>query len=295
MDRILMSGASGLIGTALVPSLEQTGAEVVRLVRGPARNAGQISWDPMGELAPTAVSGFEAVIHLAGESVVGRWTAVKKNAIRESRVRGTRSLAAALARAERKPSVFVCASAIGFYGNRGNVVLTENSAIGSGFLAEVSREWEGMSAIAAEAGIRTVNLRIGLVLSAQGGALRKMLPAFKFGFGGRLGAGKQWWSWIHVDDIVGAIHEVVQNGALSGPVNLVAPKPVRNEEFTDVLASVLGRPALLPVPRFAARLALGEAAQELLFASQRVEPAKLMASGYEFRFTDLRPALENLV
>lgn len=295
MDRVLISGASGPIGAALVSSLEQAGAEVVRLVRGPARDAGQVSWDPMGDLTPAAVSGFRVVIHLAGESVVGRWTEAKKKAIRESRVRGTRSVASALARTESKPQVFVCASAIGFYGDRGEEILNEESASGRGFLPAVCREWEEASRICTEAGIRTVNLRIGLVLSAQGGALPKMLPAFKLGLGGRIGSGKQWWSWIHVDDIVGAVHHAMQNGSPSGPVNLVSPNPVRNEEFTKVLASLLRRPALLPAPAFAARLALGEMAQELMLASQRVEPAKLRASGYAFRFADLRDALENLL
>lgn len=295
MERVLMSGCSGPIGAALLPSLEQAGSEIVRLVRGPARNAGQISWNPMGELSPAVVSGFDAVIHLAGESVVGRWTAAKKREIRESRVRGTRSLASALARTETKPRVFICASAIGFYGDRADEILTEKSECGAGFAADLSHEWEAASRIAADAGIRTVNLRIGLVLSAQGGALPKMLPPFKLGLGGRLGSGKQWWSWIHVDDIVGAAHHVIQTESLAGPVNLVTPNPVRNKEFTKTLASVLGRPALLPVPALAARLVLGEMAQALMLASQRVEPEKLRATGYRFRFADLRTALESLV
>ena len=294
--KVLVSGASGPIGAALLPSLEQAGAEVVRLVRGPAGKAGQISWDPMGELAPAAASGFHAVIHLAGESVVGRWTDAKKKAILESRVRGTRSVASALAHAESKPEVFVCASAIGFYGDRGEEVLTEQSASGQGFLPEVCREWEEASRIAAEAGIRTVNLRIGLVLSGKGGALPKMLTPFKLGLGGRIGSGKQWWSWVHVDDIVGAVQHVLRTKSLSGAVNMVGPNPVRNAEFTKVLASVLGRPAFFPVPGFALGLAFGRtAAQELFLASQRVEPGKLKGSGYEFRFADLRGALESLV
>ena len=296
MERVLVSGASGPIGAALLPSLEQAGAEVVRLVRGPAPKAGQISWDPMGELAPAAASGFQAVIHLAGESVVGRWSAAKKRAILESRARGTRSVASALARAESKPEVFVCASAIGFYGDRGEEALTEESASGQGFLPEICREWEAASRIAAEAGIRTVNLRIGLVLSGKGGALPKMLTPFKLGLGGRIGSGKQWWSWVHVDDIVGAVQYALRTKSLSGAVNMVGPNPVRNAEFTKVLASVLGRPAFFPVPGFALGLAFGRtAAQELFLASQRVEPGKLKGSGYEFRFADLRGALESLV
>jgi len=268
----------------------------VRLVRGRAQNAAQVSWDPLAPLSPATVSGFDAVVHLAGESVVGRWTEAKKKAIRESRVQGTRHLAAALAQAEAKPRVLVCASAVGFYGNRGDEHLREESPAGQGFLPEVCREWEGASRVAAEAGIRTVNLRIGLVLSAKGGALANMLKPFKLGLGGRIGSGQQWWSWIHVDDIVEGIHHAIRTESLSGSVNLVAPNPLRNAEFTKVLASVLGRPAFLPAPEFALRLAFGKmAAEELLLASQRVEPGKLGASGYTFRFRELRAALENLV
>jgi uncharacterized protein (TIGR01777 family) len=236
------------------------------------------------------------VVHLAGESVVGRWTEEKKKAIRESRVQGTRNLATALAHCEAKPRVLVCASAVGFYGNRGDEILREESPAGQGFLPVVCREWEDASRIAAEAGIRTVNIRIGLVLSAKGGALANMLMPFKLGLGGRIGSGQQWWSWIHVDDIVGGIHHAMRTDLLSGPVNFVAPNPVRNAEFTKVLASALGRPAFFPVPEFALRLAFGSmAAEELLLASQRVEPGKLGASGYTFRFRELRAALENLV
>jgi uncharacterized protein (TIGR01777 family) len=247
-------------------------------------------------VAPAAVSGFDAVVHLAGESVVGRWTEGKKKAIRESRIQGTQNLATALAQCEAKPRVLVCASAVGFYGNRGDEVMREENAAGRGFLPEVCREWEDASRIAAEAGIRTVNIRIGLVLTAKGGALENMLTPFKLGLGGRIGSGQQWWSWIHVDDIVGGIHHAMRTESLSGPVNLVAPNPARNAEFTKVLASVLGRPAFFPVPKFALRLAFGKmAAEELLLASQRVEPGKLKASGYTFRFRELRAALENLV
>ena len=312
MNRILVSGVSGPIGTALLASFELQSTQIVRLVRGRAQGAAQVSWDPLAPVSPTAVSGFDAVVHLAGETVVGRWTEEKKKAIRESRVQGTRNLAAALAQSDAKPRVLVCASAVGFYGNRGEELLREESPAGQGFLSEVCREWEDASGIAAEAGIRTVNIRIGLVLSAKGGALANMLKPFKLGLGGRIGSGQQWWSWIHVDDIVGGIHHAIGaesgvgqrnglgnepgSGPLSGPVNLVAPDPVRNAEFTKVLASVLGRPAFFPVPEFALRLAFGKmAAEELLLASQRVEPGKLGASGYAFRFRELRAALENLV
>ena len=268
----------------------------MRLVRGRAQNSLQVSWNPLAPLPPAAVSGFDAVVHLAGESVVGRWTDEKKNAIRDSRVLGTRNLTAALAQTEVKPRLLVCASAIGFYGDRGDEVLEEKSPIGRGFLPEVCSEWEEATKAALEAGIRVVNIRIGLVLSAKGGALAKMLTPFKLGLGGRIGSGRQWWSWIHVDDIVGGIHHAMRTESLAGPVNLVAPNAVRNVEFTKVLVAVLRRPAIFPVPEFALRLAFGkQAADEMLLASQRVQPGKLGASGYRFRFRELRAALENLV
>jgi uncharacterized protein len=296
VDRVLVSGSSGLIGTALVTALEAQGKQIVRLVRGRAKNAAEIGWDPMTAFSPAAVSGFDAVVHLAGESIVGRWTEEKKNAIRDSRVLGTRNLAVAVAHCAVRPRVFVCASAIGFYGNRGDEILGEKSSIGRGFLPEVCREWEDASRITAEAGIRTVNLRIGLVLSAKGGALAKMLVPFKLGLAGRIGPGRQWWSWIHIDDAVGAIQHALGTESLAGPVNLVAPNAVRNTEFTKTLASVLHRPAFFPVPEFALRLAFGkQAAEELLLASQRVQPRKLDSSGYEFRFRELRTALERLI
>ena len=293
---MLISGASGLIGQALVASFERQTTQIVRLVRGHAENGAQVSWDPLAPLSPVKVSGFDAVVHLAGETIMGRWTEKKTKAIRESRVQGTTNLATALAQSETKPAVLVCASAIGFYGNRGDELLREESPGGQGFLSEVCRDWEDASRIASEAGIRTVNIRIGLVLSAKGGALRSMLTPFKLGLGGRIGSGQQWWSWIHVDDIVRGIHHAIRTDSVSGPVNLVAPNPVRNAEFTKVLASVLGRPAFFPVPEFALRLAFGEmAASELLLASQRVQPGRLGASGYTFRFRELRAALENLL
>lgn len=295
MERVLVSGASGLIGAALLASFDPQGAGIRRLVRGRARNAAEVSWDPLAPLSPSAVSGVDAVIHLAGESVVGRWTNEKKSSIRDSRVLGTRSLASALAQTKEKPRLLVCASAIGFYGDRGDEVLGEKSSIGRGFLPEVCSEWEEATQAAHEAGIRVVNIRIGLVLSAKGGALARMLTPFKLGLGGPIGSGRQWWSWIHVDDIVGGIHHAMHTESLSGPLNLVAPNAVRNAEFTRVLASVLRRPAILPVPKFALRLAFGkQAAEEMLLASQRVQPGKLGASGYIFRFRELRAALENL-
>jgi uncharacterized protein len=296
MDRVLISGASGLIGGALAKSLERDGTEVASLVRGRAKGAREIAWDPMADILPAGVSGFDAVIHLAGESIVGRWTAAKKNAIRESRVRATANLARALAQAESRPTVFVCASAVGFYGNGGDEMLTERSAGGDGFLAEVAKDWEAATLPASQAGIRTVNLRTGLVLSAGGGALAKMLPPFKLGLGGRLGSGRQWWSWIHIDDVVGAVHYIFRTPMLSGPLNLVAPNAQTNTEFTKELASVLHRPAIFPVPAFALKMLFGgDAADELFLASVRAVPEKLTTSGYEFRFRDLHRALENLV
>ena len=250
----------------------------------------------MAPVPPGLVSGFDAVIHLTGESVMGLWTQAKKTAIRESRVVATRNLAVALAQTEAKPRVLICASAVGFYGDHGDELLNENGSSGPGFLAEVCREWEGASRIASDAAIRTVNTRIGLVLSPKGGALGSMLTPFKLGVGGRLGSGRQWWSWIHLDDIIGGIHHAMRTESITGPVNLVAPNPVRNAEFTKSLASVLGRPALLPVPAFALKLIFGKtAAEELFLASQRVVPEKLTASGYKFRFNDLNKALDDLV
>jgi uncharacterized protein (TIGR01777 family) len=295
-----MSGASGLIGTALAasfkPHLGRREVEIVRLVRGPAKDATQVSWDPLAPVLPAPLSGFDAVIHLAGETILGRWTTEKKGTILESRSHGTRNLAAALAQTNAKPRLFVCASAVGFYGDRGDEILREESPAGKGFLSEVCRAWEASSRIAADAGIRTVNVRTGLVLSAKGGALTAMLKPFKLGLGGRISSGQQWWSWIHIDDIVGGIRHAINTAELSGPLNLVAPNPVRNAEFTNELALALKRPAFLTVPAFALRMAFGkQAADEVFLSSQRVEPEKLQASGYDFHYPNLKSALANLV
>ena len=298
-SRILVSGVSGPIGGALLPSLRSSGYSVVRLVRGPAAGGstdnGQISWDPAKPMAPAAVSGFDAVIHLAGESIVGRWTAAKKAKIRDSRVIGASNLAQALAQAEEKPRVFVCGSAIGYYGDRGDEVLSEESAPGAGFLAEVCQEWEEATTPAVQADIRAVHLRTGIVLSPKGGALGAMLPPFKLGLGGRTGSGKQWMSWIDVQDMVGAIHHILKSDLLQGAVNMVAPKPVRNAEFAKTLASVLSRPAIFPLPALVVKMLFGEMGEQLLLGSQKVEAGKLIASGYPFRFRDLRASLENLL
>ena len=294
-SRILVSGVSGPIGAALLPSLRTGGWSVVRLVRGTAAGAGQVAWDPAVAIAPEAVSGFDAVIHLAGESIIGRWTAAKKAKIRDSRVAGTLNLASALARAEEKPKVFICGSAIGYYGNRGDEALTEESAAGRGFLAEVCREWEEATTPAMQGGIRTAHLRTGIVLSPKGGALGAMLVPFKLGLGGRTGDGRQWMSWIDVQDMAGAINHILKNDLLRGAVNMVAPKPVRNAEFAATLASVLSRPAIFPMPAFVAKALFGEMGEELLLGGQKVEAGKLFSSGYLFRCGELRASLEGLL
>lgn len=272
---------------------------MVRMVRGtPAGGSngnGQIAWDPAVGIAPEAVSGFDAVIHLAGESIFGRWTDAKKQKIRESRVAGTLNLASALARAEEKPRVFVCGSAIGYYGNRGDEMLHEESAPGVGFLAEVCQEWEEATTPAVQADIRTVHLRTGIVLSPKGGALGAMLLPFKLGLGGRTGDGRQWMSWIDVQDMVGGIHHILKNDLLQGAVNMVAPKPVRNAEFAKTLAGVLSRPAIFPLPALAVKTVFGEMGEELLLAGQKVEPGKLVSSGYPFRYRELRASLQELL
>jgi hypothetical protein len=293
-NRILVSGASGLIGRALLPGLQQRGFTITRLTRGKPGGSDQICWDPLQPLTPELVSGFDAVIHLAGESIVGRWTEAKKKQILDSRVQGTQHLAEALAKAARRPQVFISGSAIGYYGDRGDEILREESASGQGFLPEACRQWEAAAQPAAAAGIRTVNIRTGVVLSSVGGALQKMLWPFKMGLGGIIGSGRQWWSWIDVQDMVGAI-EHIRTTDLHGPVNLVAPNAVTNAEFTKTLAATLHRPAIFPMPAFAARLAFGQMADELLLASQRVEPVKLVESGYSFHSTDLASGLARVL
>jgi len=292
--RVLVSGASGTIGNELVPVLNSRGFEVFTLSRK-ASGKRSIPWDPDRTLPSSSVSDFDAVLHLAGESIVGRWTEAKKQKIHDSRINGTRHLAEALAAAPQRPRVFIAASAIGYYGDRGTETLREQSPPGHCFLSDVCRQWEAATQAAANAGIRTAHTRFGIVLSKKGGALRAMLTPFRLGLGGRVGTGDQYWSWIHVQDVVGAILHIMKTDLLQGPINCVAPKPVTNSDFTRVLASVLSRPAIAPLPAFAARLALGEMADELLLASQRVEPAVLISSGYPFRFPDLRAALKNVL
>jgi|SRR5690242_18521257 uncharacterized protein len=295
MSRIAISGASGLIGSALVASFESRRNQVTRLVRRLPQSSTELQWDPMREIPPQLVSGFDAVIHLSGENIAGRWTEAKKRRIRDSRIVSTQNLSQALTSAEKKPGVFICASAIGYYGNRGDEILTEGAPSGSGFLAEVSREWESVTAPAADAGIRTVNLRIGIVLSRNGGALTQMLLPFRLGLGGRVGNGRQWWSWIQIDDFVAAVHRIADNLSLNGPVNMTAPNPVTSADFTKTLAKTLKRPAVLLLPAFAAKLAFGEFAEEGLLASARVEPKKLLESGFKFRYSELAAALSELL
>jgi hypothetical protein len=293
-SRILVSGASGPIGAALLPTLAAQGHEVTRLVRQPSSEKDALQWDPSKPLAAELVAGFDAVIHLAGETIVGRWTDEKKKRILNSRIQGTRHLAEAAAKASPRPRTFISASAIGYYGDRGDEILREDSASGNGFLAQVCRQWEASTRAAADGGIRTVQTRFGLVLSRQGGALPKMLVPFRLCLGGIVGSGKQWWSWVSVEDLVGAIIHALNHDQY-GAVNVVAPNPVTNAQFTRILAKVLSRPAIFPVPAFAARLAFGQMADELLLASQRVTPAKLLAGNYQFQFTDLKSCLESLL
>ena len=295
MSRILISGASGLIGSALVPSLESQGYEVTRLVRRSQRTVTETQWDPLKPIHPQLISGFDAIIHLSGESVAGRWTEAKKRSIRDSRVVSTKNLAQALAQTEQPPQTFICASAIGYYGNRGDEVLNEESGSGNGFLPEVCRDWEAATEPAASAGIRTVNLRTGIVLSRKGGALKSMLLPFRLGLGGRIGNGQQWWSWIHIADFVAAVDHILKNESVTGPVNIVSPAPVTNADFTKILAGVLKRPAILPIPAFAAKLAFGEFADEGLLASARVQPQKLTRTGFSFVFPGLLASLERLL
>jgi uncharacterized protein (TIGR01777 family) len=293
--RVLMSGSSGLIGTALVRSLESSGFEVTRLVRGKPSASNQIAWDPKRTLDPNLVSGFESVIHLSGESIIGRWTAAKKQKIVESRVLATRNFSEALAKAPQRPRLMISGSAIGFYGNRGDELLREESSSGTGFLPEVCREWEGATQAASAAGIRVAHIRTGIVLSREGGALQKMLLPFRLGVGGKIGSGRQWMSWISMDDMVGAVQHILKDESSQGPINMVAPNPVTNAEFTKSLASVLSCPAVFTVPAFAVRLAFGVMGEETSLGSQRVEPAQLVARGYVFQQPDLRRALDSIL
>jgi len=286
---VAVSGASGLVGSALVPFLTTGGHRVRRLVRG-RPEAGDIAWAPgQGEMDMIALEGVDAVVHLAGAPIAeGRWTEERKELIRRSRVEGTRVLCESLARLARPPKVLVSASAMGFYGSRGDEVLTESSPPGQGFLADVTREWEAATAQAEQAGIRVVHLRLGVVLSAKGGALAKMLPAFQAGAGGRIGDGQQWMSWVSLEDVIGLVHYALFTPGLRGPVNAVAPQAVRQEELARTLGQVLSRPAVMPLPAAAVRAAFGEMGQETLLLSSRIRPEVAERQGFTF----LHPTLE---
>jgi uncharacterized protein len=294
---ILVTGASGLIGSALVSALTSIGFEVTRLVRRQPQSGEKAAyWNPLtGSIDVSALDGVDAVVHLAGENIAQRWTPANKVNIRDSRVKGTQILCEALTRLASPPDVLVSASAIGYYGDRGEEVLTEESPPGRGFLAEVCRAWEAATEPARQTGLRVVQLRFGVVMSSAGGALAKILPPFRLGLGGTLGSGRQYMSWIALDDAVGAIQQAIVTDSLQGPTNAVAPQAVSNQEFTKTLGKVLGRPTVVPLPAFAARLMFGEMADELLLASARVQPVKLLASGYHFRYPELEGALRHLL
>ncbi|MSR59996.1 MAG: TIGR01777 family protein [Planctomycetaceae bacterium] len=299
--KILVTGSTGLVGTALIPLLTTGGHEVIRLVRSKSKtkppSQGSIDWNPDANYIDAAgLEGLDAVVHLAGESVAqGRWTTAKKASIRESRIRGTQLLCDTITHLTKPPRTLVCASAIGYYGDRGDERLTEASPAGKGFLADVCRDWEAACEPARRKGLRVVNLRIGVVLSPAGGALKAMLLPFKMGVGGVFGNGKQYMSCIALDDLVGAIAHTLMTPSLTGAVNAVCPAPLTNHDFTKTLGEVLGRPTILPMPAFAARLAFGEMADELLLASARVEPAKLLESGYQFRCPSVAGALRHML
>jgi uncharacterized protein (TIGR01777 family) len=292
---VLISGATGLIGSALAQELKDGGHSITRLTRSP-KGENDVRWDPGAGTIDGSLAGTEAVVHLAGESIAeGRWTASKKERIMESRKKGTRLLAEAIAGLPTPPRVMVSASAVGYYGDRGNELLREDSGPGSDFLAEVCKAWEAAADPAREAGIRVVHPRFGIVLSPKGGALGTTLPIFKLGGGGRIGSGRQWWSWVALDDVVGAILHALEDDSVEGPVNVGSPNPLTNAEYTKVLGRVLNRPTVFAVPAPAIRIAIGGMADALLLASQRVEPVKLKETVYHFRYPELEGALRHLL
>lgn len=293
---IAVTGSHGLVGTAMIPAMSKMEHQVTRLVRGQA-GVGSVVWDPTAESFDSSVlQGVDAVVHLAGENIASsRWTSQVKERIRKSRVQGTRILAEGLAAMPTPPRVFISASAIGYYGDCGDELLDENSPSGNGFLADTVLQWEAATQPASDAGIRVVRMRIGVILSPRGGALAKMLLPFKLGAGGRVGNGRQWWSWIALDDVVGAILHLLSNDAISGPVNVVSPNPVSNSVFTKILGRVLKRPTIFPMPAVVARIVLGEMANELLLASTRVQPEQLLETGYQFQQPELSAALQCLL
>jgi uncharacterized protein (TIGR01777 family) len=293
---IAIAGASGLVGKALTPLLEADAHDIVRLVRNSPK-AGEVEWHPNQDaIEPTKLEGFEAIINLAGENIAeGRWTEEKKKKIHDSRVHGTHLLSEAIAKLMNKPRVFLCASATGIYGDRGDETLVEQSESGGGFLAGVCREWEKATEPAHRAGVRVVNLRFGPILARAGGMLEKMLTPFKMGLGGKIGSGKQYISWVGIDDVVAAIKLALNDESIRGPLNIVSPQPVTNERFTRALGEALSRPTVMAMPAFAARLAFGEMADEMLLVSQKVIPKKLQASGFQFEYSDVETALQHYV
>jgi uncharacterized protein (TIGR01777 family) len=296
--KILITGASGLIGKALQDSFRQKGHDMLLASRREPRGPDEIKWDIENGFAdPKKLEGVDAVVHLAGENVSGglRWSEEKKRAIRESRIVGTKSVVDAMAAMSVKPKVFIASSAIGFYGDRADEIMTESSSAGTTFLSEVSTAWEAESRRAEDAGIRTVLLRTGIVLAKDGGALAAMLTPFKFGVGGVVGSGKQWMSWISLDDMVGLINFCIEHESIRGAVNAVAPNPVTNAEFTKAMGEVLYRPTFLPLPAFAVNMVFGEMGDALLLASTRVIPKRLEDAGYKFQFTDIREAIAHAV
>lgn len=295
--QIAVTGCHGLVGSALLPILAAGGHRVTHVVRGQARRDCETSWDPAHGLGqPDRLEDMDAVVHLAGESIAaGRWTPERKAAIRQSRVEGTRRLSENLARLAQPPRGLVCASAVGYYGDRGEESLREESSPGHGFLAEVCQEWEASAEPAVRAGVRVVHLRFGMILSPTGGALKRMLLPFRLGLGGAIGTGRQFLSWIAIDDAIGAIIHALSTESLRGPVNVVAPTAITNTEFARVLGRVLSRPAVARLPAVAVRIVFGEMAEELLLASARVLPARLQDSGFAFRFPELEGALRHLL
>jgi uncharacterized protein len=292
--KVLISGASGLVGRALIPALQAQGHTGARLTRpGHTRGAGDIEWDPASaNVNLAAMEGADAVVHLSGANIShGRWTPARKAELRSSRIDTTRVMVDALAKLEKKPRVFVCASAVGYYGDRGDEILTESSSNGTDFVSLLVRDWEAEAVRAELSGIRVVRLRFGVVLSSEGGALPLMLMPFRFGVGGRLGSGRQWFSWVSLDDAIEIIRAAIENEKLSGAVNVTAPNPLRNENLTRIAGRVLHRPAFLAVPAFAMRLMVGEMADALALASERVVPERLLEAGFAFRFTEFEPAL----